>query len=221
MIGFDTFRCRWDTDAIRIITYYCLALRIIALFSSAELFWYFSKFGREWKGPCGKLRIRYELLRSLRMWYVSLRNERIVADGLYVQSAESVSVCVTGALKIDFNFGHYHTTLLEQLELCTYTHWLIHNSWWQNWRFLSGMALNWICYQKVSTHDPEREAPTRKENFLTSTYYTCKREIGSLSDASRRGPLQYKSGPSSARQRNTILDPPVKRHLNGGSLSGR
>ena len=48
--------------------------------------------------PCGKLRIRYELLRSLRMRYVSLRNERIVADGLYVSSAESVSVCVTGAL---------------------------------------------------------------------------------------------------------------------------
>ena len=43
--------------------------------------------------PCGKLRIRYELLRSLRMRYVSLRNERIVADGLYVSSAESVSVC--------------------------------------------------------------------------------------------------------------------------------
>ena len=49
--------------------------------------------------PCGKLRIRYELLRSLRIRYVSLRNERIVADGLYVSSAESVSVCVTGALK--------------------------------------------------------------------------------------------------------------------------
>ena len=48
--------------------------------------------------PCGKLRIRYELLRSLRMRYVSLRNVRIVADGLYVSSAESVSVCVTGAL---------------------------------------------------------------------------------------------------------------------------
>ena len=98
MIGFDTFRCGWDTDAIRIITYYCLRLRIIALFSSAELFWYFSKFGRGWKWPCGKLRIRYELLRSLRMRYVSLRNERIVADGFYVPSAESVSVCVTGAL---------------------------------------------------------------------------------------------------------------------------
>ena len=48
--------------------------------------------------PCGKLRIRYELLRSLRIRCVSLRNERIVADGLYVSSAESVSVCVTGAL---------------------------------------------------------------------------------------------------------------------------
>ena len=101
MIGFDTFRCGWDADAIRILPYYCLALRIIALFSSAELFWYFSKFGRGWKRPCGKLRIRYELLRSLRMWYVSLRNERIVADGLYVPSAESVSVCVTGALEIE------------------------------------------------------------------------------------------------------------------------
>ena len=44
--------------------------------------------------PCGKLRIIYELLRSLRMGYVSLRNELIVADGLYVSSAESVSVCV-------------------------------------------------------------------------------------------------------------------------------
>ena len=43
--------------------------------------------------PCGKLRIRYELLRSLGIRYVSLRNERIVADGLYVSSAESVSVC--------------------------------------------------------------------------------------------------------------------------------
>ena len=32
------------------------------------------------------------------MLYVSLRNERIVADGLYVPSAGSVSVCVTGAL---------------------------------------------------------------------------------------------------------------------------
>ena len=32
------------------------------------------------------------------MWYVSLRNERIVADELYVSSAGSVSVCVTGAL---------------------------------------------------------------------------------------------------------------------------
>ena len=99
MIGFDTFRCEWDTDRIRIITYSCLALRIIALFSSAELFWYFSKFRRGWKWPCGKLRIRYELLRSLRMWYVSLRNVRIVADGLYVPSAGSVSVCVTGALQ--------------------------------------------------------------------------------------------------------------------------
>ena len=38
--------------------------------------------------PCGKLRIRYELLRSLGIRYVSLRNERIVADGLYVSSAE-------------------------------------------------------------------------------------------------------------------------------------
>ena len=98
MIGFDTFRCEWDTDRIRIITYSCLALRIIALFSSAELFWYFSKFGRGWKWPCGELRIRYELLRTLRMWYVSLRNARIVADGFYVPSAGSVSVCVTGAL---------------------------------------------------------------------------------------------------------------------------
>ena len=94
MIGFDTFRCKWDTDRIWIITYSCLALRITALFSSAELFWYFSKFGRGWKWPCGKLRIRYELLRTLRMWYVLLRNERIVADGLYVPSAGSVSVCV-------------------------------------------------------------------------------------------------------------------------------
>ena len=32
------------------------------------------------------------------MWYVKLQNERIVADWLYVPSAESVSVCVTGAL---------------------------------------------------------------------------------------------------------------------------
>ena len=97
-MGFDTFRCEWDTDTIRIITYSWLPLRIIALFSSAEIFWYFSKFGRGWKGPCGTLRIRYELLRTLRMWYVSLRNERIVADGICVLSAESVSVCVTGAL---------------------------------------------------------------------------------------------------------------------------
>ena len=101
MIGFNTFRCEWDTDRIRIITYSCLALRIIALFSSAEFVCYFSKFGRGWKWPCGKLQIRYELLRSLRMWYVLLRNERIVADGLYVPSAGSVSVCVTGALPLD------------------------------------------------------------------------------------------------------------------------
>ena len=47
--------------------------------------------------PCGKLRIGYELLRSLRIRFVSLRNERIVADGLYVSSTESASVCVTGA----------------------------------------------------------------------------------------------------------------------------
>ena len=59
-----------------------------------------SPFGRGWKWLCGKLWIRYKLLRSLRMWYVSLRNERIVADGLYVPSAGSVSVCVTGALPI-------------------------------------------------------------------------------------------------------------------------
>ena len=109
MIGFDTFRCGWDTDAIRIITYYCLGLRIIALFSSAEHFWYFSKFWRGWKGPCGKLRIKYELLRSLRMWYVSLRNERIVADGLYVPSAESVSVCVTGALNQTQSLSGIHS----------------------------------------------------------------------------------------------------------------
>ena len=103
MIDFDTFRCEWITDRIRIITYSCLALRIIALFSSAELFWYFSKFGRGWKWPCGELRIRYELLRTLRMWYVSLRNARIVADGFYVSSAGSVSVCVTGALLDEVN----------------------------------------------------------------------------------------------------------------------
>ena len=60
--------------------------------------------------PCGKLRIRYELLRSLRMRYVSLRNERIVADVLYVPSAESVSVCVTGASEIV-------TKLLGQLKI--------------------------------------------------------------------------------------------------------
>ena len=57
----------------------------------------FFKILARMEGPCGKLRIRYELLRSLRMRYVSLRNERIVADGLYVSPAESVSVCVTGA----------------------------------------------------------------------------------------------------------------------------
>ena len=34
------------------------------------------------------------------MGYVSLRNARIVADRLYVPSAGSVSVCVTGALGI-------------------------------------------------------------------------------------------------------------------------
>ena len=47
--------------------------------------------------PCGKLQIRYRLLCFLQMRYESLRNERIVADGLYVSSAESVSVCVTGS----------------------------------------------------------------------------------------------------------------------------
>ena len=87
-------RCGYDTNNyvfLPSVTHHCVA------FIRRTFLIFFSKFGRGWKVPCGKLRIRYELLRSLRMRYVSLRNERIVADRLYVPSAESVSVCVTGA----------------------------------------------------------------------------------------------------------------------------
>ena len=137
--------------------------------------------------------IRYDLLGTLRMWYESLRNERIVADRLYIPSAEPVNVCV----------------------------WLWLHSWWKVWNRMLYPWVNGdealyndnacLSYHRIMwmilgwSRGGEGVQGVRTSSPWKITKYRVSYQYRPWSPKNHKATKPvFNVGPSSARQRNAI-----------------